>query len=176
MQGLRAMVTAPSILNGINFSLPAIEAFPTSLAVLNLNGLEGELDEDTIERLKRLEGQLRRDAPIQKALNARNNDAFQNALAGSFRVAMGYYVESGVLVWRALGHDYDRLVRLSRKSSEALEKTFFQHTERLGDETFVQAVAGLRVLAKVAEWVVLAEKGRNEGVPPPDYLGKIVAA
>ncbi len=170
------MVSAPSILNGINFSLPVIEAFPTSLSILNLNGLERELDEDTIKRLKTLEGQLRHDAPIQKALNARSNDTFQNALAESFQVATGYYVESGVLVWRALEYNYDRLLRLSRKSSAALEKTFFQFVERLEAETFMQTVAGLRVLAKVAQWVVLAEKGRNEGVPPAEYLGRIVAA
>ena len=170
------MAASISALLGTEFSIPPIEAFPSSLSVLNLAGLEDELDKRSTKRLSALEKQFQNDVHIDRALRARKNEAFQEHLLQSYRTAMSYYIESSIIVWRALNHDYDRLLTLSRRASGAQEKAFFLKLEMLGREPFIDSVSGLRVLAKVAEWVILAEKSKNVGIPPLDYLSKISLA
>lgn len=110
---------------------------------------------------------------VEHALRARKVEVFHEFLLQSYRRAIIYYVESSIVVWRALDHDYDRLLSLSQIASSTLEKAFFLNFDKLGRDTFLQSVTGLRVLAKVAEWVILAEKSKNSSVPPIDYLSKI---
>lgn len=158
---------------GTEFSLPPIEAFPTSLSVLNIASLEHELDKTSTGRLRALEKDFLNDVHVEHALRARNVKAFQEYLLQSYRRAIIYYVESSIVVWRALNHDYDRLLRLSQIASSTLETAFFLNFEKLGRQPFLDTVSGLRVLARVAEWVILGEKSKNAGVLPIDYLSKI---
>ena len=167
------MAASIAVLLGREFSIPPIEAFPTSLSVLNLSGLEDELDKASTERLRTLEKQFHNDVHIEYALRARKTESFQEYLLQSYRRAVSYYVESSIIVWRALNHDYDRLLSLSHIASSTLEKAFFLNSENLRRDPFIESVTGLRVLAKVAEWVILAEKSKSAGVPPIDYLSKI---
>lgn len=167
------MAASIADLLGTEFSIPPIEAFPTSLSALNIAGLQHELDKASTKRLRALEKNFQNDVHVEHALRARNVEAFQENLLQSYKIAIIYYVESSIVVWRALNHDYDRLLRLSRIASNTLEEAFFLNFDKLGREPFLECVSGLRVLAKVAEWVILAEKSKNLNVPPIDYLSKI---
>jgi hypothetical protein len=167
------MVTAAAMLPDIGFRLPAIEAFPTSLFVLNLAGLDHDLDSENTFELRSLESEFVRNVHVERFLRARGNKAFEEGFTQSYGVALDYYVESSAIIWRGLDHDYDKLLRLSRVSSEKVERVFFDHVGKLKPQTFISSVASLRVLAEVAEWVIVAEKDKNQGNPPVDYLSKI---
>ena len=167
------MITAAATLPAIGFRLPAIEAFPTSLSVLNLPVLDHDLDSENTFGLRSLEDEFVRNVHVERFLRARGNKAFDQGFAQSYRAALDYYVESSAIIWRGLNHDYDKLMRLSRVSGEKLERVFFDHVSKLKPQTFIASVASLRVLAKVAEWVIIAEKDKNQDNPPVDYLSRI---
>ena len=167
------MITAAATLPALGFRLPAIESFSTSLSFLILAGFDDELDSQITSALRSLEGEFVSSVRVEKFLRARGNKAIEEAFAQSYGVALGYYVESSAIIWRGLNHDYDKLLRLSRTSSERLERVFFDHANKLKPQTFIAVVTSLRVLAKVAEWVIIAEKDKSPSGPPMDYLSKI---
>ena len=146
------MITAAAVLPAIGFRLPAIEAFPTSLSVLNLAGLDHDLDSENTFELRSLLDEFVRNVHVEKFLRARGNKAFDEGFAQSYRVVLDYYAESSAIICRGLNHDYYKLMRLSRVSGEKLERVFFDHVSKLKPQTFIASVARLRVLAKVAEW------------------------
>lgn len=156
--------------------LQVVKAFPVSLSVIRLVGLESQLDSESIEKLRKTEEGLKRDVDIERILLARTSRELLQAFRSGFAMAAGYYIESGVIVWRALHHDYLKLLQLSNASSEAIDNEFFRNPKRLKKDTFVDAVAGTRVVGKVGEWVIKSEMGKAiaERVPPLDYLSNVV--
>lgn len=160
------------------YQIPSLEAFPVSLSVVRLAGLEDHLDKETTAKLRDIEDQLLKEVRLAPMLRARTEDDLRRAFSHGFDVAVHYYVQSGIIIWRALNHDYTKLLRLSEVSSEAVEQQFFRYSELLDRDTLIKAVAGLRVLRKVGEGIILVEKE-----PPPDrqalpvdYLSQIVVA
>lgn len=157
----------------IPFRLPAMEAFPTGLSVLDLAGLNDELGQQATSQLRVLEDQFLENVNIEKFLRAKGDRAIRDSFLHSYETAFSYFVASATIVWRALNHDYERLLLLSAISSERLEHLFFENVKKLEHQTFINCVASLRVLAKVAEWVTKKEKIDNKTTPPMDYLNKI---
>jgi hypothetical protein len=170
------MVTAVGAFSEIPIPLPAVEAFPTNLSVIHLAGLDGNLDDQTTARLHELEKQLRASVDVAPILRMRTQRTFEEAFKREYRKAVSYYIESGILVWRALDYDYSRLLGLSQTSCATIDSLFFTHARKLERETFISSVTSLRALAKVGEWVILSEESDEISMPPLDYLDKAVLA
>jgi len=168
--GVLAMTSAIGVFPSLNLavSFPAVEAFPTSLSIVYLAGLEEHLDSETLARLKENEDKLRVHVNFGPILRARTLNGLEAALIRAFKAAAEYYVESGILIWRALNHDYTKLLRLSRISCDAIDHFFFEHARLFDRNSFIKAVAGIRILGKVGEWITLSEtgKGPTERRPP----------
>lgn len=160
------------------FRMPAVEAFPTSLSVIRLAGLEDHLDAQTIARLQHIENRLQEEVPVALILTARSERGLERAFLRAYEVAADYYIESGILIWRSLNHDYAKLLRLSQASGKVVEKLFFEHAYRLERATFIKAVAGLRVLARIGDLAILAdEKTAPESRNAPlEYLAQVTLA
>jgi hypothetical protein len=171
------MVSSVSALpSAVHLPLPAVEAFPTSLSVIHLTGIDGDLGKEVTGRLREIEQLLHSEIDVGLILRAQTDASMEDAFTQAYRTAVPYYVESGILVWRALNHDYAQLLRLSQRSSLAIDDFFFEHARKLERDTLVTAVAGLRVLSRVGEWVVLSEKEIHTDAPPLDYLDRVVLA
>tara|TARA_B100001013_G_C24465487_1_gene385250 strand:- start:75 stop:374 length:300 start_codon:yes stop_codon:yes gene_type:complete len=99
------MFTAAATLPAIGFSLPAIEAFPTSLSVLNLPALDHDPDSENTFGLRSLEDEFVSTVHVQRLLRARGNKVFDEGFAQSYRVVLDYYVESSAIICRGLNHD-----------------------------------------------------------------------
>ena len=140
---------------------------------MNLPVLDYDPDSENTFGLRSLEDEFVRNVHVEKFLRARGNKAFDEGFTQCYRVALDYYVESSAIIWRGLNHDYYKLTRLSRVSGEKFERVFFDHVSKLKPQTFIASVASLRVPAKVAEWVIIAEKDKNQDNPPVDYLSRI---
>lgn len=158
--------------------MPAVEAFPTSLSVVRLAGIEDHLDAQTIARLQQIENRLLNEVPVTPILTARSERSLERAFLRAYQVAVEYYVESGILIWRSLNHDYTKLLRLSQASGKVVEKLLFEHARRLERATFIRAVAGMRVLARVGDMVILAEEetALESRKAPIDYLSQMTLA
>lgn len=158
--------------------LQALEAFPASLPIAGLPGLGEHLSDETIAKLRDIEGLLRKEVRVEPILRARTERGLEKAFADAWEMAVGYYIKSGILIWRALGHDYTKLLHLSRVSGKAVDRLFFQNARRLERDTFIKVVAGLRVLGRVGEGITQAE-GKTEPAKrtmPVGYLGQVTLA
>jgi hypothetical protein len=69
----------------------ALEAFPTSLSIIHLAGLQNHLSEKTISELREIEKRLQKNVPIAKMLRARTDKGFERAYSYAYRNAMAYY-------------------------------------------------------------------------------------
>lgn len=169
-----AVLRLPSIVPRLPFQV--IEAFPAGFSAIHLAGLDYSLNDKTLAELRVIEWKLRNEVDIALILRARTQRGMEQAIIRAFKIASEYYIESGMIIWRALNDDYSRLLQLSRVSMEAVEKEFFRHSERLEREIFIKVVAGIRVFGKVGEWVILDEGGKElaKREPPMDYLMKAV--
>lgn len=149
------------------FSVPP-GAYPTGLVL----EVFGQLDERAAIRLRQIEQELTERAPTAPALRASSDDQCILEFVNALLVAEDYYKESGTIIWRALDHDYQKLLHLSANSTEVLEREFLEHGTHLKPLTFIDAVASLRILAKVGEWVILSEKQKidNKLELPGDFL------
>jgi hypothetical protein len=143
-------------------------AYPTGLA----SEVFEQLDERAANRLRQIEQELAEHAPTAPALRASSNEQLFSRAMDALMVAEDYYIESGTIIWRALDHDYQRLLNLSANSTEVVEREFLEHATHLKPLTFIDAVASLRVLAKVGEWVILSEKKKtdNKRELPVEFL------
>ena len=159
-------------------SAPGIEAFPTSLSSIELAGLDQQLDQATKAKLRQLEDELRERVQLAPVLRARTKTSLNQAVEKAFKATAGYYMESAIIIWRALGHDYEKLTQLAERSSAELESFFFRKGELLKREDLVNALAGLRVLSKVGLRTILKERGQSPEarVPPLDYLNLVMGA
>ena len=102
-----------------------MEAFPTSLSVVHLAGLERELDGETIERLRTIELQFSETVSVTPILRARTTTTLENAFIREYRAVVGYYIESGILVYRSLNSGYGKLLRLSQSSCAKIDDLCF---------------------------------------------------
>lgn len=136
------------------------------------------LPADAAQRLAEIGGGLRSRVEFEAVLRARTTKEMKKALVESLGQAADYYVESAMVIWRALGHDYSRLLQFSRASSKAVEGELFQRYTRLERRTLVATLTGVRVMTKVGEWVLLSEEHTPpaERVPPFDYLDHVLIA
>ncbi len=153
-----------------------VEAFPASLVAATL---ADQLDRATLIRLKAIEKELGRRAPLEPVLKARSGKDLLGAIETYFDVAADYYAESSIAIWRGLDHDYQKLLNLSINSAHTIEREFLDHPEKLKPATFVNAVAGIRVVSKVGEWIIRSEqhKEATEGeLPVLEYLLSFMAA
>lgn len=159
-------------------SLPAVEAFPTSLPIAGLPGLGEHLSDETIARLRDIERRLRAEVRIEPILRARTERGLEKAFTTAWERGIEYYIESGILIWRALGHDYTKLLQLSRVSGKAVDHLFFQNARRLERDTFIKAVAGVRVLGQVGEAIIQAEgkTAPDRQTMPVPYLSQVTLA
>jgi hypothetical protein len=159
-------------------SLPAVEAFPTSLSVVYAAKLDKYLDSETVLKLQQIEDRLNEHVDFGPILRARTNRGLEKSLIRASKAVAEYYVESGVLIWRALDHDYGKLLRLSQASCSVIDELFFQNARRLERETFINAVAGIRIFEKVGEWVITSYEASDEPEQPPpmDYLNHVMIA
>ncbi len=160
------------------YRIPAIEAFPTSLFIVHLAGLEHHLNEETIAELQETERRLQDAVPIAPILGARTQKGFERAFIHAYEQAMAYYVTSGITIWRSLNHDYRKLLKLSQVSCKLIEGLFFQHVGRLERQTFIKSVVGLRVLRNIGERIILAEEKTppDKQAPPLSYLDQVAYA
>ncbi|MBI2872748.1 MAG: hypothetical protein HYY00_06125 [Chloroflexi bacterium] len=152
-----------------------IKAFPSTVRAA---GLAPWLESKTVKELQKIEEEMRAEIPFGPVLRARTDRGLERGLMRAMDVAISYYIQSGVILWRALKHDYSRLREISRASCRSIEEAFFQHANRLDRETFVNIVAAVRVWSKVSEWVITAEEKKeiNERTPPLDFLNYVVEA
>lgn len=158
--------------------LRAVEAFPASLSVVRLAGLENHLDQETAARLRGIERDLSAAVNFNPILLARSPQDFEQAVGKAISLALDYYEEAGAIIWRGLGHDYQKLVRLARVSREAIEDELFKNYKRLKRDTVVKTVAAMRTLGKVGEWITKAEERKElrQRSPPFDYLMLVIGA
>jgi hypothetical protein len=158
------------------YHIPALEVFPASLSIIHLAGLEEQFSPDTIFRLKEIEDDLNKNAKIASILLAPTKDDLDVALEKAYEVAIDYYVESGIIIWRSPGHDYTKLLNLAQVSCQIIENMFFKKVKRLELSTFTRSVAGLRVLREVGRRVTLSEEQTSleKQAPPLKYLTRVI--
>lgn len=75
------MFNAATTLPAIGLRLPAIEAFPTSLSVLNLPALDNDPDSENTFGLRSLEDEFVRNVHVERFLRARGKKAFDEGFA-----------------------------------------------------------------------------------------------
>jgi hypothetical protein len=154
------------------------EIFPASLSMVSLAGLRSYLSSDTVNRLQQIEAELNQRVQIAPILQAVTKDDWEAAFGNGFEVALDYYVESGALIWRSLGHDYKGLLSLTKASCEEIESSFFSNAKKLRHDLFVKVIASVRVLGEVGNRITLDEEKAlpEKQQPPIDYLAQVVVS
>ena len=153
-----------------------MDVFPASLTVVHSAGLADALDSKTTDRLKAIESEMRERVEVGQVLRAHSQEAFDKVANNAIEVAADYYVEAGILIWRALDHDYTKLLQLSRISSLAIESQLFEHAELFEKTALFQAIAALRTFGHVGELLVQSQESLEpqERTPPVLYLNSAV--
>lgn len=151
--------------------VPTLQVPLGNPSIVRLVSLQAYLPDDTAARLGAIEIELRQKMPVASIL-AGTQAEIEAALKTACEVAFDYYIEAGVLIWRGIGHDYGRLLELSRASSEALDHVFFEHYKAFQRDTFISAVAGLRALTNIGERTILWAS--RENMPPLEYLTTVL--
>ena len=150
----------------------AKDVFPASLTVVHSAGLADALDSETTSHLKAIESEMREHIDIGLVLRARNQAAFYVAAKDAAEVVAGYHVVAGILIWRALKHDYSKLLQLSKESSAAIESLLLKHATLFEKTTLIRALGGLRTFGHVGELLVRNEETLEpqDRTPPFQYL------
>lgn len=133
-------------------------------------GLGSWLDAKSAARLQELEKEMWTKLQISPVLLAWTEQGLQRAFEKAFKVAATYFIESAVIIWRALGHNHDKLRRLSQASCQNIEKELFRYSGRLENETFIKVVAGVRAWGRVGEWIIIADEKKKIDERLVDYL------
>ena len=156
------------------FPVPPVAAFPAVIT----SAASGELGADAIARLTEIERALADRVPAGPVLQAPSRKELERQLFNGFDTATDYYIESGIVVWRAVGHDYQKLLGLSANSGELVEREFFDRADAFSAPTFIKAVAAMRVVRRVGQWLLSAEPGGayTEMASPRDLLESFMAA
>jgi hypothetical protein len=130
------------------------------------------LDDQALLRLREVQRELQVRVPLGSILLAESRQELDKTSVEGLKIAAEYYIEAGILIWRGLGHDYDRLLTLSSVSSSTLESELFDHATQIRRWVFVKTMASLRVVNKVGEWLILTEgrKRPEERCPPLEYF------
>jgi hypothetical protein len=139
-------------------------------------GLAKYLSEEAVVKLEEIEHNFSNNIEIAPILQAPNEDDLKTALNRGYGVAIEYYVEAGIIIWRALEHDYLKLLSLTETSTELIEKTFFIHVKRLDPDVFTMVVAALRVLREVGNRITREQEKAppEDQAPPMKYLVQVI--
>ena len=158
------------------YQTKAMQIFPASLSMVHMAGLENHLTGEAVTRLREIEDNLCNDVQFAPILRATTEGHLEAALPKAYELAIEYYVEAGIVIWRALGHDYKKLLSLTEASTQLVERIFFDHVKRLDRDVFATAVASLRVLREVGNRIALEEEKTlpEEQVPPLQYLAQVI--
>jgi hypothetical protein len=158
------------------YKMPAMEIFPVSLSIVHAAGFKNHLSDETIKKLRNFEEDLLKNVDVSSILLASSEKEMEDAFENALPTAIEYYMESGIVIWRSLEHDYKKLLKLTQVSCQLIDNLFFQNARQLDRDIFTNSVASVRVLNEVGKRVTLAEEHTppEKQTVPFEYLTQVM--
>ncbi len=154
--------------------LTPIDVFPVSLSMIHAAGLGEYLSDQTVQKLRHIEGDLQQNVQVSGVLQAPSEQEMVSRFDDALTLATTYYVQSGIAIWQDLKLDYTKLMNLTRVSCGLIEDQLFRNRRKLGRSSLVVTVAGVRVLREVGRLHTEAQEHAPPGNPPLGYLAYAV--
>jgi hypothetical protein len=144
--------------------------------MIHAAGLGEFLSDETIQKLKHIENDLKENVDVTNILQAENDEKLVSKFREALTSAAGYYIQSGIAVWKDLGLDYTKLINLTRVSCQLIEEEFFNNRKRLSRPSFINTISSIRVFREVGKLITEEQEDLPPGEPPLAYLEEAITS